>query len=387
MSDVSDTFLRDCVFSLGAGVVFGVAFNKSGLADPKVVRENLRLERWTAVKTFLTAVATGAAAVSVSNMLGLTVVYIRPSVTPSDILGGALMGTGLYLTGATPETVFGQIGNGKEKALWALLGGVAGALTYESLQPTIIDRFPQLLARVPLVRTSELMGVSFVKIGIPLALAAGGLAYALEQLFPESIYRDRVVTETDDGAGRVTLVTYLRKKVWSPWVGGAVLGILQIPCLVLVRVGLGGSSSYVTLGAHLASLFGRVGPSLRLNMGVPRVYYQMMLDCGIVLGSWLAAKKFRAEVKGGVTTSLKDATGPTIPQPIGKPTQSLTPEKRAIAILGGFALLLGARAANTCTSAHSVLGAPQLSCTSMIAIAAMFGTGAMMAAQMGKRMK
>ena len=45
-----------------------------------------------------------------------------------------------------------------------------------------------------------------------------------------------------------------RDKAWSPYVAGAIIGLLQIPTFLLMETALGASSSYVTVGAYLASL-------------------------------------------------------------------------------------------------------------------------------------
>ena len=44
-------------------------------------------------------------------------------------------------------------------------------------------------------------------------------------------------------------------KAWSPYVAGAVIGLLQIPTFLLMDTALGASSSFVTVGAHVAALF------------------------------------------------------------------------------------------------------------------------------------
>jgi hypothetical protein len=47
----------------------------------------------------------------------------------------------------------------------------------------------------------------------------------------------------------------LTDRAWSPYVAGAIIGLLQIPTFVLMDTALGASSSYVTVAAHIAALF------------------------------------------------------------------------------------------------------------------------------------
>ena len=44
-------------------------------------------------------------------------------------------------------------------------------------------------------------------------------------------------------------------KAWAPYAAGAVIGLLQIPTFLLMDTALGASSSFVTVAAHIASLF------------------------------------------------------------------------------------------------------------------------------------
>ena len=44
-------------------------------------------------------------------------------------------------------------------------------------------------------------------------------------------------------------------KAWSPYFAGAIIGLLQIPTFLLMDTALAASSSYVTVAAHIASLF------------------------------------------------------------------------------------------------------------------------------------
>jgi hypothetical protein len=53
---------------------------------------------------------------------------------------------------------------------------------------------------------------------------------------------------------REAAVMTLRDKAWSPYAAGILIGLLQVPAFLLIETALGTSSSYVTIGAHIASL-------------------------------------------------------------------------------------------------------------------------------------
>ena len=45
----------------------------------------------------------------------------------------------------------------------------------------------------------------------------------------------------------------LTERAWSPYVAGIIIGLLQIPAFLIIETALGASSSYVTVGALIAS--------------------------------------------------------------------------------------------------------------------------------------
>jgi hypothetical protein len=61
-------------------------------------------------------------------------------------------------------------------------------------------------------------------------------------------------------------------KAWSPYAAGILIGLLQIPAFLIIETALGASSSYVTVGAAIASL---IDPSLlNIEYAAKHVSYQ-----------------------------------------------------------------------------------------------------------------
>lgn len=159
----------------------------------------------------------------------------------------------------------------------------------------------------------------------------------------------------------------LTQKAWSPYLAGIVIGLLQIPAFLIIETALGASSSYVTVGALVTSW---VDPSiLTIKYASSHVattaknWWQVALVGGIALGAFLSMK---------LSGARRAAISPIWSRALGSPS----PAKRyAIAFIGGFVMLFGARLADGCTSGHGISGMAQLAVGSTVAVAAMFAGG------------
>ncbi len=159
----------------------------------------------------------------------------------------------------------------------------------------------------------------------------------------------------------------LTQKAWSPYLAGVVIGLLQIPAFLLIETALGASSSYVTIGALVASW---IDPSiLTVKYASSHVaatgknWWQVALVAGIAVGAFVSMKMSGAR-RAAISPIWANALG------------SASPAKRyAVAFFGGFIMLLGARIADGCTSGHGLSGMAQLAVGSTVAVAAMFAGG------------
>lgn len=158
----------------------------------------------------------------------------------------------------------------------------------------------------------------------------------------------------------------LRQKVWSPYAAGIVIGLLQIPAFLLVDTGLGASSSFVAAAGYLASLFEPTIAEVAYfskYMTAPKYAWQAALVIGIALGAF-ASMRLSASERPPVALAWARLTGMKGALP-----------RFAMAFLGGFILLLGARIAGGCTSGHGITGMAQLAVGSFAAVTAMFAGG------------
>ncbi|MFO7816529.1 MAG: YeeE/YedE thiosulfate transporter family protein [Thermodesulfobacteriota bacterium] len=168
----------------------------------------------------------------------------------------------------------------------------------------------------------------------------------------------------------------LRKKAWSPYVAGIVIGLLQIPAFLIIHTALGASSSYVSLGGYLS---GMVDSNIIENayfqkyMLSIKYLWQGTMVIFIAVGAYLSMKLSGANRKQFSPAWKKALGGIDFPR------------RGAMAFLGGFLLLFGARWAGGCTSGHGLSGIGQLSGGSLIVVVTMF-IGGMAVANLYRRL-
>lgn len=158
---------------------------------------------------------------------------------------------------------------------------------------------------------------------------------------------------------------------WSPYLVGALIGVLTLLSLMLVKKPIGASSAYAD-GAGMVSR--AVAPRRTAAMKYyrdhpPKVSWTFVFVLGAVLGSFLSAWS-GGELTG---TYLQDMWVARF----GPDSAWL---RTVVALLGGAALAFGARLAGGCTSGHGISGTLQLAVGSWISVICFFvgGIGAAM---------
>lgn len=151
----------------------------------------------------------------------------------------------------------------------------------------------------------------------------------------------------------------LRRKAWSPYLCGILIGLLQIPAYLFARSFLGSSSSYVKVVGHFFSLLGIKTEAFSQFLHSTEFGWQLALVVGIVIGARLSST-----LSG---SRRKEPSAVWGPQPKAK--------RYLTAAGGGFLLIVGARLAGGCTSGHGISGAAQFSASSWIAVSMMFAGG------------
>lgn len=153
---------------------------------------------------------------------------------------------------------------------------------------------------------------------------------------------------------------------WSPYLVGALIGLLTMLTFYFSDKPLGASTAY----ARVAGLVGKaVAPrhteSLKYYQdNKPAIDWEVMLVVGAVGGAFLAAWQ-GGELTGQWLSPMWEAR-------FGKDSYAL---RTIVALLGGVLMAFGARLAGGCTSGHGISGALQLSVGSWIALICFFAGG------------
>lgn len=153
---------------------------------------------------------------------------------------------------------------------------------------------------------------------------------------------------------------------WSPYLVGALIGVLSMATFYFSDKPLGASTAYARLAGMLGTLVApRHTETLEYYRDTkPKVDWEVMLLVGVIAGAFLAAWS------GG------ELTGEWLPAMwvarFGEDSLAL---RLAVAFAGGLLMAFGARMAGGCTSGHGISGTLQLSVGSWIAVICFFVGG------------
>lgn len=162
---------------------------------------------------------------------------------------------------------------------------------------------------------------------------------------------------------------------WSPYLAGALVGVLAVASAVATTkmMGktsyLGASTTFVRAAGLLERTVApsRVADNEYFTKEKVQLDWQFMLVVGVFLGALASSLMDRSFKPEGVPPTWEKRFGPSV-------------GKRAIwAILGGIVAMFGARMADGCPSGHGLSGLMQLSISGLVALALFFGTGVLVA--------
>ena len=153
---------------------------------------------------------------------------------------------------------------------------------------------------------------------------------------------------------------------WSPYLVGALIGVLSMATFYFSSKPLGASTAFARLAGLVGKVFARRHTeSLKYYRDFrPRVDWEVMLVVGVVGGAFLAAW-LGGELTGEWLPAMWTAR-------FGADSLGL---RLALAFAGGGLMAFGARMAGGCTSGHGISGTLQLSVGSWIAVVCFFAAG------------
>lgn len=150
---------------------------------------------------------------------------------------------------------------------------------------------------------------------------------------------------------------------WSPYLAGALIGVLALLGLALANRPIGASSAYADAPGLLSRA---VAPRWTLSLPYykdepPKVSWTLVLVIATVLGALLAAWS-GGELNGRYLQDLW----------IARFGQESHAWRTIAALAGGIIMAYGARLADGCTSGHGISGTLQLAVSSWIALICFF---------------
>ena len=238
------------------------------------------------------------------------------------------------LTGACPGTILVQIATGASSGLYVLGGAVLGGIVWTRFQHLARLKAPAALVVSKDDGPNTEKGYTVYE-AARMTETQGVLIYGL--LCSAMIAFTSYLTPHPFGSPRL-----------NPIIGGLAIGSAQAASLILTGSAIGVSGAYESIGKYCNRILG-FSPS---NKDPWPSTGPIIFVLGILGGSWSL----------GNILDLK-----IVPEAV--------PISRIRAIIGGVALVVGARIAGGCTSGHGISGMATLSKSSFVTVAAMFAGG------------
>jgi uncharacterized membrane protein YedE/YeeE len=315
--------------SMAAGAAFGAALTASLVYLPTIIIGQLQLRDFHMLQVFLTASGTSAIVMLAFERMGIWRRKIRPNSTlnwfsryDANILGGALIGIGMFLTGACPGTVIVQIANGVSSGIYVAMGAVLGGFFFAGFGESLAAN-----CQSPSPTTAE-------SIAAKLNIDPMKVFLAFEVMCTGAVAAASLVMRKESHGS------------FHPIAGGLLIGCAQATSILLTNTPLGVSTAYEQVGRYIWRVLGRTDVA-----APPSPPQALTFASGILAGSL------------AVATFLPPA-----------PIEAVQVSKLS-AFVGGFVMLVGSRAAGGCTSGHGLSGLSSFSFSSLVTVAAMFGGG------------
>lgn len=317
-----------------AGAMFGSALTASGVYLPGVIISQMELKDFHMLKVFLTASSLSAITVTLYEKAKGKPLSRRPPSPigllgkyDGNVLGGAMVGAGMALTGACPGTVLVQVATGVQSGRYALLGGAVGGLFYALIAKHLRRNCPPPEKNDNHHLPSKL-GVNPVTATLVFEGMCISMILAVRYLAPSQ-----------------------SRALVAPILGGVLIGAAQLATLILTKAPVGVSTCYEDIGRWFWGLFG-YDSGVPVKKSILPLTKSAAFAAGILAGSATLANTVK-------DLPVDDVAG-------------LTPLR---GLLGGMVMVLGARVAGGCTSGHGISGMSMLGVSSIITVMSMFASG------------
>jgi uncharacterized protein len=273
-------FLRGAL--VGAG--FGIVLYKVGATRYSRVMGMLTLRDTKVMKFAFTSIGVASLLYGLAAALGLSdswnlVPRVMPFLGLAHVVGGALFGVGMGVSGLCPGTCVAKVGGrGGQKKLAApaaMAGLVAGVLSYAAVKDALLDAGVISANQAPLTLHGAL-GLPYAAVALAWGALFLAVAVVVDRLTPEKVY--------EPAHERRGLLDFVRGE-WSWPVAGTAAGLL-----VVVATAEGGYLGFsgailaaVGAAAHVLGHPLEVVPHLTDD-----ILWRAALIVGVFPGAWLA---------------------------------------------------------------------------------------------------
>ncbi|KAK5676546.1 hypothetical protein LTS10_010847 [Elasticomyces elasticus] len=320
--------IADVLYNLGTGAFFGAVLTGSKICLPSVLIDQFKLTDFRMLQIFVVAMGSSATIMFTLELLGVTKRPVRPqsslgrfSTYDGNLIGGAMVGVGMALSGACPGTAIVQLAVGFSSAKSTAIGALLGGGTYLRFKH-VLKREPSQEDKTvsPLPRT--ISEVSKIPEAMVYLVLAGGVAVILCFTSVRELY------------------------AISPATSGLLVGVAQGASLLLTTSPIGVSTVYEQLSQYIL-----------MALGNERVGKPSSPPKSILFASGMIA--------GSIAVSETSLFGVVAAAELQVPFWQ--------AFSGGYIMGFGARLGGGCTSGHGISGLSALSFSSLATVASMFG--------------
>lgn len=315
------------------GFLFGAILQYSKLNRFNVISGMATLENFAVAKAIAVAIGVGAVIIAIEIGLGFATYHIKPFLLGGIAIGGIVFGTGMAILGYCPGTLPVSLGEGSVDALIGIIGGLFGGLIYTVVSPSI----------------QSIIGPDLGSISL----------YTLIGQHHFIFY----IVDTIVGVAFIWAAFWLNKKEKATdlkWlysgIGLAVLNAVVFLEVLTNRI-IGASTAY----PYVADV---------ITATTNNNYFSKIQQPG----QWEVLFLSGAFISGIVISLLRKEFKITLIHSNWEKYKGNSVAKRIIwSFIGGFILIFGARMAGGCTSGHILSGGMQLSVSSLVFAAFVFG--------------
>lgn len=126
------------LYGLLVGITMGVLLQRVRASNPLMIARNLRLENLSIIKFMALTIAVASVGTYALVAMGMPMhLDVKPTYVLGVIIGGAIFGVGFAIGGYCPGTCVVGAGEGRKDALFAILGGVVGAVLFTLAYPAL----------------------------------------------------------------------------------------------------------------------------------------------------------------------------------------------------------------------------------------------------------